>query len=173
MKATLNGKLQTLNDCYIYANGEIIFMKVLPDITDGKQANYSDENGIGRSAPLKIFSHGETRNIGWTVHFIAESKEDAQENLRLLRVLESLVYPDEGTNDILVKPPPICKLKCGKLLSNDQLCAVLKSYSVKFPTDCIWDETTYLPMKFDVELSFDIVFQTIKLPGASKILSEY
>lgn len=170
MKATINGKLQRINDCYIKSGNRELTMKILPDITDAKSAQYSDETGIGRSAPLKVFSHGETRSISWGVHFFAESEEESLKNLEDLRFLESLVYPDAGNNNVLMKPPPVVSIKCGNILADDPLCAVLKSYNVKFPTDVMWDYTTYLPMKFDVDLNFDIVYETINLPGSSRIL---
>lgn len=171
MKATLNGKLQRLNDCYIKSGNKELKMKILPDISDTKNASYSDETGIGRSAPLKVFSHGDTRSISWGVHFLAESEEESIKNLEDLRFLESLVYPDEGGNSVLMKPPPVVSIKCGNLLSDNPLCAVLKSYTVKFPTDVMWDDATYLPMKFDVDLTFDIVYQTFNLPGSNRILN--
>lgn len=170
MKASINGKLQKLDECFIKSGNITLKMKILPDISDGKTANYSDETGIGRSAPLKVFSHGETRNIGWGVHFLAESEEESIQNLKDLRFLESLVYPDQGTNNILMKPPPVVSIKCGNLLGDDAICAVLKSYNVKFPVDVMWDENTLLPMKFDVDLSFEVVYATFNLPGAGRIL---
>ena len=87
-----------------------------------------------------------------------------------MRFIESLVYPDQGTGQILMKPPPIATIQCGQLLSDGPLCAILKSYSVKFPTDCMWDEDTYMPMKFDVDLVFEIVYETYNLPGTQRIL---
>lgn len=170
MKATINGKLQRLDECFIKSGNITLKMKILPDISDGKTANYSDETGIGRSSPLKVFSHGETRTIGWGVHFLAESEEESIQNLKDLRFLESLVYPDQGTNNILMKPPPVVSIKCGNILGDDAICAVLKSYNVKFPVDVMWDENTLLPMKFDVDLNFEVVYATFNLPGAGRIL---
>ena len=169
MKATVNGKLRRLKDCYIKAGTRTLEMKILPDISDQKQANYSDESGIGRSAPLKVFSHGDTRSISWSVHFFGESDEESKQNLFDLRFLESLVYPDSGTSTLMV-PPPLVTIKCGSLLGDNPLCAVLKSYNVKFPVDVMWDETTFLPIKFDVELSFGVVYATFNLPGTKRIL---
>jgi len=180
LKATdSNGELQPLNNCYIAANvvGELkkIYMYILPDISDSKQASYSDETGIGRSAPLKVFSHGETRSISWTAHFFSPTSKMAEKNLNSLRILESLVYPDNNENSI-VSPPPIARIKCGGLLGVLELCVVLKSYTVKFPTDVAWqgffgDEENYMPIKFDVDMTFEVVYQTVNLPGAKRILN--
>jgi len=170
LKATVNGKFQRIKNCYIKSGNITLEMKVLPDISDGKTAQYSDESGIGRSAPLKVFSHGETRSIGWTVHFIAESEEESLQNLYDLRFLESLVYPDAGTSNVLMKPPPVVTIECGQMLGDGGICAVLKNYTVKFPTDVMWDNDTNLPMKFDVDLNFEVVYATFNLPGSRRIL---
>jgi len=183
LKATdSNGTLESLDDCYIAANisGKTYTVKmyILPDISDTKQASYSDETGIGRSAPLKVFSHGDTRSISWTAHFFSATKAIATENLQNLRILESLVYPDSDINSI-VSPPPIARIRCGDLLSSDELCVVLKSYTVKFPTDVAWQNVkatggisgSYMPIKFDVDMTFEVVYQTIQLPNTGKILN--
>ena len=46
---------------------------------------------------------------------------------------------------------------------------ILKSYSVKFPTDIAWDESTLLPYKFDVDTSWDVVYKSMDLPGQERI----
>ena len=186
MRATdASGNLLPINNCYIkaFVDGidREVKMYILPDISDSKQASYSDETGVGRSAPLKVFSHGETRSISWTVHFFSDTQQKAFENLDNLRILESLAYPDESTNS-LVSPPPIARIKCGILLGETELCVVLKGYSVKFPTDVAWQDIRtdsvirpgingqYMPIKFDVDLTFEVVYQTLDLPGAKRIL---
>jgi hypothetical protein len=182
LNATNNtGILKPIDDCYIKVKVGVktytINMYILPDISDSKQASYSDETGIGRSAPIKVFSHGETRSISWTAHFFSATKDIATENLQNLRILEYLVYPDNNRNSI-VSPPPIARIRCGDLLSNDELCVVLKSYTVKFPTDVAWQTFesevgtgSYMPIKFDVDMTFEVVYQTVKLPGTQRILN--
>jgi hypothetical protein len=175
LKATdSRGNFVPLDNCYISAkiSGKeyMINMYILPDISDTKQSTYSDETGMGRSAPIKVFSHGDSRSISWTAHFFSPTKDIAKENLKNLRILESLVYPDVSDTTI-VSPPPIARIKCGSLLSEDALCVVLKSYTVKFPTDVAWDDTTYMPIKFDVDMTFEVVYQIIKLPGSQQIIN--
>ena len=64
MKATeATGKSRELEDCYIKVDDEFIYMYILPDISDSKNATYADMTGIGRSMPIKVFSHGEIRQI--------------------------------------------------------------------------------------------------------------
>lgn len=175
MKATLdNGDLIDIEDCYINIPelNEKIIMKILPDISDSKSASYSDENGIGRSSPFKNYSHSENRTVSWTVHFIICKDGDQDTILRYLRTFEACTYPfSESQGGAPFAPPPICHLRCGKFLSNkDEVCAVLKNYSVKADPSVPWDEDSYIPYKLDVDLSFDIVYDQADLPGARKIL---
>lgn len=170
MKATSsNGKLNNLENCYIGIGPDKIVMRQLPDISDSKSAAYNDEIIMGRSFPIKSFSHGENRAISFTIHFTALTKEELLKNLSDLRKIESCVYPRETDQDTPFHPPVVCTLKCGDLLGQDELCVVLKSYTVKFPTDVVWDDTTYVPMKFDVDTSWDVTYSSSELPGADRI----
>ena len=76
MRATIKGgKLKPIEECYIssdldaggtlYSMGEsdkLVFDN-LPEISDQKSANYTDESAIGRSAPFKNFAYSENRSI--------------------------------------------------------------------------------------------------------------
>ena len=200
MKATKAGRLLPIPDCYIIipikgapatiTPGETpgkIELTVLPDITDGKQANYSSEDIIGRTAPLYTYSHSGDRSIGMQLHFYITEPGDAIRNLGYLRLIESAVYPreGEGTSGAPYRPPVICKLRCGDLLStkaeDDQgVCAILTSYSVKFPTEVAWENTEnpfvnleggqYCPYKFDVDTSWIVVYTNPELPFADRIV---
>src|SRR5579859_7465078 len=132
MKATLNdGSLVPIPRCQIDVAGRIITLTVLPDITDSKAAAYVDEQVIGRSFPIKKFSHGENRTIGMKVHFLILQAADAQNNLSSVRALQSAVYPRTGLGPgrIVVSgvgaavtanpyvPPPICRIRCGNLFT--------------------------------------------------------
>jgi hypothetical protein len=173
MKSTLpGGDLRPIPDCYILTgDSNMIEMKILPDISDSKSAAYSDESIIGRAFPMKTFSHGENRAISWTAHFIVCKGTDPQELLSILRSIESCVYPNDLNTATPYEPPAICQIQCGQLLGDFPLCVVLKSYSVKFPTDVAWDEETYIPYKFDVDMSFEVVYDSNDLPGAGRIFT--
>jgi hypothetical protein len=165
------GALNNLERCNIQIpRGPTINLNVLPDISDGKQAQYSDENVIGRAFPLKTFAHGENRSISMTVHLIVCTTQDINKNLGYLRALESLVYPGQGTSSTPYVPPPIAKIQCGRLLADGPLCVVLKSYSVKFPTEVAWDAQTFLPYKLDVDLTWEVVYDSNNLPGQERII---
>lgn len=171
MKATMgSGELREMSDCYITTPFSTIKMRVLPDISDTKSAQYSPETIIGRAQPVTTYSHSEARNISWSCHFIVCKQGDWDKNLSYLRALEACVYPKDG-GSTPYEPPPICKIKCGKMLADSELCVILKSYSVKFPTDVVYDETTYIPYKMDVDLSFEVAYDSNDLPGADRIFS--
>ena len=136
------GDLISLKNCYILIPGSglqpdnKLVMSNLPDISDQKSAAYSDENGIGRSSPIKSYSNSENRTISWQIHLFVIRPSDVTLNLQKLRAIESALYPRAGTSGAPFIPPPICRLRCGNFLADGQeLCAVLKNYSVKFPTD--------------------------------------
>ena len=177
------GQLTTLDACYItfpsgsgrfissQGFGQKIVLNILPEISDSKSAEYALENIAGRSTPLVTYSHSSSRTISMTIHFVTCTKRDLLVNLYNLRSLESLVYPADGNQVTPYIPPPICQLKCGSLLGDDELCVVLKSYSVKFPTDVVWDAETYLPYKFDVDTTWEVVYESTDLPGQNRIVS--
>jgi len=172
-KATTDsGDLIDLKDCYIKIPGyaKDINFHALPDISDSKSAAYNDEPIIGRAVPLKTYSHSENRAISVTIHLYVRKKNDVYENLQILRAIQSATYPREKSSSAPFTPPPVCKLKCGKLLADEELCVILKSYSVKFPTDVIFDEETYTPYKFDIDTSWEVVYRTSDLPGQKRIL---
>lgn len=173
MKATISGgTLSEIKDCYISIPkfGKVP-MRILPDISDQKGASYNDEAVIGRSIPMKTFSHGENRAISWTAHFMICEEGDAQKNLSYLRAIQSAVYPRSGGSSAPYAPPPVCILSCGELLSAfKEVCAILKSYNVKYDTSVAWDDTTKLPYKFSVDMSWEIVYMSNNLPGQERIL---
>jgi len=172
-KATTGCSLDPISECYIDVPGfGKIVMDNLPDISDGKSASYTPTTIIGRSTPLTTYSHSDTRNISWGMHLFVKSAVDISGNLEILRVLESCVYPRNTAGPGPYSPPVICRIKCGDLLSiNAPLCAVLKSYSVKFPTDVAWHDALYTPYKIDIDLSFEVVYNSSDLPGADRIVS--
>jgi len=176
MKATLpNGDLEPIQDCYIQVEEyPPIIMKIMPDISDSKSVSYPDENAIGRSMPFKSFQNSENRSISWTAHFVVCKEGDQDDIIRNLRLFEACTYPmTQNTNGAPYSPPPICKLRCGRLLSESgAICAVMKSYSVKFDTSVPWDEDGYVPYKLDVDMQFEVVYNQSQLPGFEKIMSD-
>jgi hypothetical protein len=184
------GKLNQIKDCYIlipitgnsgFGNLPLLegtgldAVKItfdnLPDISDSKSASYNTEPIIGRSTPLTTYSHSDSRTISITCHFfIPDGNFDKY--ITYLRALESATYPrilpSSGAPFV---PPVVCSIKCGKLLGDQPLCCVLQNYNVKFPTDVVWDETTLLPIKFDVDTSWMVVYSSDELPNQDRIFS--
>lgn len=173
MRSTIDGGgLAKIENCYIIVPGAgTITLNNLPDISDSKSAAYNDEPIMGRAFPLKTYSHSENRSISFTIHLFNLTSDDIETNLNYLRILESCVYPRASSNGAPFTPPPICKIRCGKLLGDNELCAVLKQYSVKFPTDVVWDEKTYMPMKIDIDTSWEVVYSATNLPGQERIMT--
>lgn len=171
----IGGALVPIKDCYIVipVGGSEEFelnFRVLPDISDSKTVSYNDETVIGRASPLKTYSQSDNRVISMQIHMVVSSEQDVNYNLSALRAIQSAAYPRNGENGAPFVPPPICRMKCGMLLSSGQeLCVVLKSYSVKFPTEVAWDESTFVPFKFDIDTSWDVVYKSAELPGQDRI----
>ena len=182
MKATLpNGILVPIKNCYIDVpifnngnSGPTIPMNILPDISDGKSASYPDESAQGRSMPFKTFQNSDNRSVSWTAHFMVCQDGDQVTILNYLRTIEACTYPMlNSTGGAPYAPPPICRIRCGDLLSDrnkEDLCAILKSYSVKFDPSVPWDEYYNIPYKLDVDMQFEIVYDQSNLPGAENIL---
>ena len=175
--ATLpGGRLIDIEDCYVSVptkgtEKKIVF-NVLPEISDQKSATYNDEPVIGRSNPMKTYGSSDNRSISMQIHLIVTRPEDVEKNLEILRVLESAIYPRVGASvGVPFVPPPVCQLRCGQLLKKEgDLCAVLKQYSVKFPTDISWDETTFAPFKLDIDTTWEVVYKSSELPGQQNII---
>lgn len=178
MKGTnQNSNLNIIKNCYVdipvnvYGNYRV-FINNLPDISDTKSASYADETIIGRSSPVKTYSQSDNRSISIQFHFFATEEFQLYKNMQDLRALQSATYPREGDGGAPFVPPPVCKLKCGKLLSDvGEICVILKSYSIKYPTDVTWAEIgeDYFPIKFDVDTTWDVVYASSELPGQSRI----
>lgn len=171
------GALKPIDGCYVVIpiEGESedfkLEFKVLPDISDSKSVSYNDEAVIGRASPLKTYSQSDNRTISMQIHMVVSSESDVEYNITALRAIQSAAYPRNGKDTgAPFVPPPVCRMKCGMLLSSGQdLCVVLKSYSVKFPTEVAWDESTFVPFKFDIDTSWDVVYKSAELPGQDRI----
>lgn len=179
----VGGALVPIKDCYIKipcedcgdsaSGGEFdLTFKVLPEISDQKTVSYNDENVIGRASPLKTYSQSDNRTLSIQIHMVVSEESDVDYNLMAMRAIQSAAYPRKGHNGAPFVPPPICRIRCGKLLSEGQeLCVVLKNYAVKFPTEIAWDEQTLLPYKFDIDTSWDVVYKSADLPGQERIFT--
>ena len=163
------GALQVLAKCYISTVWGQINLKVLPEITDSKGANYSSETIQGRSNPLVNYSHSEPNNINTELTFIVTECQDIRDNIKYIAWIKSLVYPFGPSGGAPYAPPPISKFVCGRLFGEKGLCVVLKNYSIRYPTDVPWDLETYLPYKVTISCQWEVVYSCKMLPTATKI----
>jgi len=167
----------------------VIELKILPEVTDTKKASYADTSIIGRSNPIKTYSHSDNRIVTVRLHFLSIKWTDLEENRSNLWAIQSAVYPREGTP---YKPPPVCKLRFGSLLggpvgggtptgTDGTVCAVLENYSVSYPTNVAWvpiDTRNMYPVYFQVNTSWHVVYtstpgsQTNSLPNQDRILKQ-
>lgn len=169
-----NGGLAVIPNCSVIIPGaKTITFNALPELSGAKNAVYNDEPIIGRATPLKTYSHSDNRAINLTFHFFVIEPADINARLSDMRALDSATYPRIDSSGAPFIPPPVCQLQFGRLLGDNPVCAVLKSYSVKWPTDVVWleDNGIYLPMKFDVDTQWDAVYRSDQLPGQDRIFS--
>ncbi len=172
MKATeRDGSLKSLNSkCYLDIPGyQKIQIRILPDYSDKKSAKYSDEPVIGRSTPLKSYSHSDGRAISLKLVFLSLNKSELQENKYNFFAISSLTYPRQGVSGPYA-PPPICKYKCGDLLGDTPLNLILDSYDLSVPTDVVWDDETLIPYYFTLSTSWSVVYNSGSLPNQEDVL---
>jgi len=174
------GQLNTLNDkCTIYipkpgGGVEALKPKILPEISDTKKATYADTTIIGRSMPIKTYSHSDNRVITMRLHFMVIEPNDIFQNAFDLWTIESATYPRKGNP---YKPPPVCKIDCGVMLGIEPLCVVLESYNVSYPTNVVWDPDLLVPYYFQVNTTWHVVYTSSggganSLPGQERIFNE-
>jgi hypothetical protein len=151
--------------CEIQTPCGCITLKILPEITDSKGAQYVNDPAPGRSSPMLTYAYSESRNINTELHFMITTFDDISENIRAIRIIQNLVYPGAGTGIAPFTPPPVIKFVCGQLLDGpDGLCMVLKSYNIRYPTEVAWDVKTFLPYKFSISCNWEVVYPCNKLP---------
>jgi len=183
------GRLAIIENCKITTPKGPICLRVLPEITDSKSANYANEAVIGRTTPVVTFGYSEPRTISTELTFIISTCEDIEDNLRYYRIIQSLVYPGPGTCSAPYTPPPVSRFVCGQLFATEAdpcdpdkkaeegVCVILKNYSARFPTDVAWEsheidsETgpTYLPFRFTISCSWEVVYSCQDLPTCIQI----
>lgn len=188
------GNLQEIQDCWVALpdpngisglpsvsfsltnetnNLVIINMKSLPEISDSKMAQYSDLPIQGRSANIKSYSYSSNRTISFTMHLFVTEPADIARNLSIIRLVSSLTHPEYNGTYL---PPRIARIKCGRLLSDDELGVpvVLKNYDLQYDNSVQWfwsDEArTYMPLHVSIPMQFDVVYSWQSLPGADDVI---
>ena len=180
------GQLNEIKDCSLvipgtqFSGGGIRF-HTLPIISDSKGAKWNDDPVMGRATPLTTYSHSDIRIITVDIPLIATNDGSAITpgsflyNKAILKAIESAAYPRGPTAGFPYVPPPICKFRCGQLLTGTQagdkesLCVVLDNYNVKFDTNVPFDPATLIPFKFNISTKWRVVYQSDYLPNQNRI----
>lgn len=169
----VGGKLVPLEKCWLYipspGNGITIFLDNIPDISDSKSTQFSDEPVIGRASPLKTYSYSDTRALSINFKLYSQTKTDILKNIQIFRAIESLAYPRKESQGMPYQPPPVCKFVCGEFLGSEPLCVQLKSVSKRTTSDVPWDLEYYIPWKVELETTWDVVYSNNSLPGQERI----
>jgi hypothetical protein len=172
MNATdVNGRLQPIEKCYIMIGNEKITFDNLPDLGDSKGASYDNTTAIGRASPIPAYSSSDARSISLSINLFVQDQSDCKKNLRKLRIIQSALYPRNGPVAPFF-PPSLCKIKCGSLLSENELCCIVKDVNAKFPTDVPWDEETLCPYRLEISMTLEVVYASLDLPNNEKILKD-
>ena len=179
-----NGHLAIIPKCYFDTPCGRICLRILPDITDSKSANYIPENIPGRSSPIVTYAFSDPRQLSTEIHFMITQTSDIIENLRDLRIIQSLVYPTGPFGGAPFTPPPTVRFVCGELMDGGSLgvpgpnnccvglCLILRSYSVRYPTEVAWEKFTYLPYRFSISCNWEVVYACKDLPKNQCIIGD-
>lgn len=175
------GLPRPIDQCYIVIPGlssslfpgSKIILNNLPEIGDSKDVQYNTEGIMGRSSPIHTYYFSNTRTITVQFHFFIFQPGDEEKNLMALRAIQSCAYPRDQPSTALnpFLPPVICLFRCGNLVAVEQdLCVILHQYSVKFPTEVVWDADTLCPYKFDIDTTWWVVYNSTDLPFQNRII---
>lgn len=135
------------NSCYIATwqgddveNNFVINFQFAPQqISDSKQAVFSDTIITGRSTPVKSYSHSAPRMISFVMEFFANpdfshtlSTKEIKERVDQLR---SLQYPDYKSK-FVIQAPPRCLVRIGAQFAFLGIC---RNVSITYPGTSPWD----------------------------------
>ena len=117
---------RVLPDCYIYVShldqdAQFWPLPIYPDsVSDNMNSTFSEQNALGRSAPIYTYSNSGPRSIQLTLKFHRDMVEEACEGkcnvvLRdgedysdaFIRVLQSIALPRYNLDNKAVEPPLI------------------------------------------------------------------
>jgi len=151
--------------CEIQTPCGCITLKILPEISDSKGAQYVNDPAPGRSSPMLTYAYSDARTISTELHFMITETQDIEDNLTAVRIIQNLVLPGPSSANAPFTPPPVVKFVCGVLMDGtDGLCLILKNYSIRYPTDVAWDSGTFLPYRFTISCNWEVVYPCNKLP---------
>lgn len=148
--------IDLLNASYINAidaNFTIHFQLFPRSVSDGKQANWNDQEIIGRSHPIKGYSSSGSRTLSFSLEFFAAlHQSDAIRDVQgECDKLQSLQYPEYGA---LIFPPSRVYAKVGSL----SIYGICSQCDIEYPDNGPWEVTgSYKPMYATASLTFEEV----------------
>lgn len=85
--------------CIVIIDGVTLYMPCYPDsISDSTAVSYTSQNALGRSEPYQAYENSGPRSIPFTFRMHREMTGDISEIERIVRFIESAVYPNyDGT----------------------------------------------------------------------------
>lgn len=146
----------TLDNAFILdieGGGKYTFQFLPESITDSKSSNWNEYVILGRSSPLRGYSYGPSRTVGFTVVMFADPTMDGPglspgEIKQKTDWLLSLPYPDYNGG---IKPPHRCFINIG---SNIQMTGVCLSASAEYKRGKPWELGPGLTHGVEVSLQF-------------------
>lgn len=131
--------------------GTIMRTHAMPETySDSKSPTWSNTNIIGRSSPIKGYSHSESRKITFVFNFHSSVEQDdpttPQDVYEACQFLISLAYPDYDGG---IKPPHAVLISLGPLTMRGVVSNVQATY--KGP----WDINTGHPYNASVSVTVD------------------
>lgn len=143
----------------------------LPEVSDSKNANYSDIQILGRSSPVKTYSGSDYRSLSVTFNLHGTSEERLLENLEFVRGIASLTHP-QYENTYL--PPPVAKLKIGEMVrgpSGGGVDVICMNYSYDMSPEVVWvDKEKLIPLHIALRADFHVVYAFFNLPGSQDVI---
>lgn len=147
----------------------------LPEVSDSKEAQYSDIPILGRSSPIPTFSHSGYRKFQIAFHLHSITDELKQYHVNFIRAVASLVHPEYNNS---YRPPRLAWFKCGSLIGiptatggRGYVRILAESYSYTMDPEYVWlDQLDLVPQYIALNINVRVVYSYARLPGADSVL---
>ena len=147
-------------------------IQVLPEISESKSAMVNDQNILGRSSPIKIYSGSSARTFSITLNYHILSEEDPVMIQKAVRALSAAVHPEyQGT----YKPVPVCQIKIPGMIEDGKggpAPVICKSYQITYDAQVWWYVTDELmmPSHISIATEWERVYSFQDLPGQANVI---
>jgi hypothetical protein len=148
----------------------------LPEVSDSKEAQYSDIPILGRSSPIPTFSHSGYRRLQIVFHLHSTSEELRKYHAQFIWAAASLVHPEYEQS---YRPPRLAWFKCGTLIgggsdrtSGGYVRLLTDSVNYTLDPEQVWlDRSDLMPQYVSLSMAVRVVYNYRGLPGANKVLN--